>query len=316
MDEVKKFGFLVSIILMTLAVGAFGENAQAEETTNKPITMAYYRTWRDVTMPHDANSNLPDNNVIAMTDLPDGLDIVSLFHYVKPGTNESKFWQTVKDVYVPTLHQRGTKVIKTVDISEIYNVPSVGSMPSQVEYDLYAQALIDKHLTPYNLDGLDIDMESYLSAAQEEKATNMFKYLNQKLKQDESKLLIYDTNKDNHTLFTKIANYVDYLFIQAYGRSPQSLDKTWSTYKNVIPSTKFVPGITFPEEQDQNRWYDAYEPFATSNAYLYAKWQPKDGPKGGMFIYAVDRDGKKYGDDSITKTDFSWTNRIIDNVKN
>lgn len=34
-----------------------------------------------------------------------------------------------------------------------------------------------------------------------------------------------------------------------------------------------------------------------------------------MFVYAIDRDGKKFGDDTITKTDFSWTKRLTDTMK-
>lgn len=87
-----------------------------------PVFMAYYRTWRDVKMPHNANSDLPDPNVIAMTDLPYGVDIVSLFHYVDPSKNidQSEFWNTVRDVYVPALHERGTKVIRTIGIDEFF----------------------------------------------------------------------------------------------------------------------------------------------------------------------------------------------------
>lgn len=312
----KKVMLIISFIFIGMFIEMFNLTTHAE-TRHQPITMAYYRIWRDITMPKNANSDLPYENVISMTDLPSGLDIVSLFHYVKPGTNQEKFWQTVHDVYVPTLHKRGTKVIKTLGIEEIYDVPSKQQTPTQKEYDDYAQKLIETHLIPYNLDGLDIDMEAHLTSSQEEKAIHVIYSLNRKLKQETShpKLLIYDTNQDNHYLFKEIASQIDYLFLQAYGRDTKSLDQTWQTYRNTISATKFVPGITFPEEQDQNRWYDAYEPFKTSNAYLYAKWQPIDGPKGGMFIYAIDRDGKKYGDDTITKTDFSWTNRIIDTIK-
>ena len=313
----KKANVLLLASLLLFSCLIFPIGAKAESNQQEPIMMAYYRTWRDVTMPHDANSNLPDANVTAMTDIPENLDIVSVFHYVKPGTDQMKFWNTLRDTYVPTLHQRGTKVVRTIDISELLKVPHVGTKPTEAEYDRYADELIATNLTPWNLDGLDVDMESTLTSSQEEMAAGVFKALGKKLgpTSGTGKLLIYDTNKDNHSLYTKVAQYTDYLFLQAYGRNPSLLDKTWDTYKNTISPQQFLPGVSFPEEQDKNRWDDTIEPYETSRAYSYAKWNPKEGPKGGMFVYAIDRDGKKFGDDTITKTDFSWTKRLTDTMK-
>lgn len=303
-----------SIITASPSTSAVNEVTEAQKA---PIMMAYYRTWRDITMPHDANSTLPYPNVTAMTDIPEEVDIVSVFHYVKPGTDEQLFWDTLRDTYVPILHERQTKVIRTIDIRELYNVPSMGTMPTSKEYDDHAQTLIDKYLTPYNLDGLDIDMEENLTQEKETKAFGVFEALSKRLgpMSNSGKLLIYDTNKDNHSLFKKVAPFCDYLFLQAYGRDPGRLDSTWATYRNTIFPDQFLPGISFQEELGAN-WADTQEPFETSRAYKYAVWQPEDGPKGGMFIYAIDRDGKEYGDNTITETDFSWTKKLIDVLKN
>ncbi|WII36789.1 EndoS/ChiA family endoglycosidase [Paenibacillus thiaminolyticus] len=303
-----------SIITASPSTSAVNEVTEAQKA---PIMMAYYRTWRDITMPHDANSTLPYPNVTAMTDIPAEVDIVSVFHYVKPGTDEQLFWDTLRDTYVPILHERQTKVIRTIDIRELYNVPSMGTMPTSKEYDDHAQTLIDKYLTPYNLDGLDIDMEENLTQEKETKAFGVFEALSKRLgpMSNSGKLLIYDTNKDNHSLFKKVAPFCDYLFLQAYGRDPGRLDSTWATYRNTIFPDQFLLGISFQEELGAN-WADTQEPFETSRAYKYAVWQPEDGPKGGMFIYAIDRDGKEYGDNTITETDFSWTKKLIDVLKN
>lgn len=314
----KKSYYLLTLVFCILGLSVLPIYSSAVSVSSEePIMMAYYRTWRDVTMPHDANSNLPDENVTAMTDIPENVDIVSVFHYVNPGTNQQKFWDTLKDSYVPTLHARGTRVIRTIDIRELLNVTHAGTKPTEAEYDAYAQKLIATYLTPWNLDGLDIDMESTLTASQEEMATGVFKALAKYLgpKSNSGKLLIYDTNKDNHTLFKNVAAYCDYLFLQAYGRSTSSLNRTWDTYKQSITTNQFLPGISFPEEQDRNIWNDTIEPYETSRAYSYAMWNPKDGAKGGMFVYAIDRDGKQYGDDTITKTNFSWTKRLINTMK-
>nr|WP_242069744.1 hypothetical protein [Paenibacillus dendritiformis] len=192
-----------------------------------------------------------------------------------------------------------------------------GTVTFEIQDDDHAQSLIDKYLTPYNLDGLDIDMEETLTQEKETKAFGVFEALSKRLgpMSNSGKLLIYDTNKDNHSLFKKVAPFCDYLFLQAYGRDPGRLDSTWATYKNTIFPDQLLPGISFQEELGAN-WGDTQEPFETSRAYKYAVWQPEDGPKGGMFIYAIDRDGKEYGDNTITKTDFSWTKKLIDVLKN
>ncbi|WP_268624690.1 endo-beta-N-acetylglucosaminidase [Paenibacillus alvei] len=324
MKKTSMLLLLSAVLILSLVSGSIVSANPSTSLTNEltkgqksPVMMAYYRTWRDVTMPHDANSTLPDPNVTAMTDIPEEVDIVSVFHYVNPGTDEQLFWDTLRDTYVPTLHERQTKVIRTIDIRELYNVPSMGKTPTSKEYDDYAQSLIDKYVTPYNLDGLDIDMEETLTQEKETKAFGTFEALSKRLGpvSNSGKLLIYDTNKDNHSLFKKVAPFCDYLFLQAYGRTPSRLDTTWATYKRTISPDQFLPGISFQEELGAN-WGDAQEPFETSRAYKYATWQPKDGPKGGMFIYAIDRDGKVYGDNTITKTDFSWTKRLIDVMRN
>lgn len=288
--------------------------AAGTQENQEPIMMAYYRTWRDVTMPSDANSNLPDKNVTSMLDLPKELDIVSVFHYVKPGTDQQKYWDTLKNTYVPELHARGTKLVRTIDISELLKVPAQnGQKPTTADYEKYAEKLLATYVTPWNLDGLDVDMETNLTSDQIEVATGVFKALSTKLGPQSAtgKLLIYDTNQTNHALFKKVAPYCDYLFLQAYGGSIARLDRTWESYKESITPQQFLPGISFPEEQDHNKWDDTIEPYETSRAYSYAMWSPKDGAKGGMFVYGVDRDGKTFGDDTISKTDFSWTKRLM-----
>ncbi|KAM3547873.1 hypothetical protein ARSEF4850_009752 [Beauveria asiatica] len=43
----------------------------------------------------------------------------------------------------------------------------------------------------------------------------------------------------------------------------------------------------------------------------YAKWQPSGATKGGIFSYAIDRDGVPIGDDKLQPTDFTWTRKLI-----
>lgn len=288
----------------------------------KPVMMAYYRTWRDVAMPSDSNTDLPDPNVIRMTDIPADIDIVSVFHYVRPGTDQQGFWDTLRDDYVPTLHERGQKVVLTVDYSALLKIQDEtgkdSSTLTETDYRTFAENFVAERLTPWNLDGLDVDMEEpSLTDSQIEILTNVMKELSKALEIEEGsdKLLIYDTNQENHPLFKKIAPYISYVFVQAYGREVSSLDKTWDGYKEDISSTQFLFGISFPEERDHNKWDDTVGEYEESRAYKYAIWQPEGGEKGGFFVYAIDRDGKEYGDDTITETEFSWTKRLTETLQ-
>ncbi|CAM3435652.1 InlB B-repeat-containing protein [Erysipelothrix anatis] len=323
---VKRFSLIMFIVLMGMGslipIHAQTRGVGPEMNYDEPIMMAYYRTWRDAAMPHDSNSNLPDENVIKMTDLPAEIDIVSVFHYVNPGTDQDLFWETLKNEYVPTLHERGQRVVRTLDYKELLKIKTTTGKDSttltDADYHAFAQSLIDTYMTPWNLDGLDVDMETNLNSEEVAVISNVFIQLSDilQIKEGSDKLLIYDTNKDNHDLFREIAPHISYLFIQAYGRNPQSLDRTWETYQSDISSTRVLFGVSFYEEQDNTNWNDALgkfseEKYLASRAYQYAKWQPKNGEKGGMFVYAVDRDGKDYRENTISETDFAWTKRMM-----
>lgn len=70
-----------------------------------PLMMAYYRTWRDVTVPENANSNLPDKNVMSMDQLPQGVDVAMVFD--AGATQGTAFWDTLREHYLPKLHKQG-----------------------------------------------------------------------------------------------------------------------------------------------------------------------------------------------------------------
>lgn len=283
----------------------------------KPIMMAYYRTWRDAMIP-DRDENGVNRNEIKMTDLPHDIDIVSVFHAIESDEDVTPFFEELKNNYVPTLHARGQKLVRTLDYSVLLEVKGDKKLEeiTKEDYRNFAQGLIDEYMTPWNLDGLDVDMETELNKEQEEILKNVIIELSDLLdiQNSDEKLLIYDTNKDNHPLFPQIAPYISYLFIQAYGRPVERLDTTWETYKGDIAPEKTLFGISFYEERDKNNWRDASGPYEESRAYHYAKWQPEEGQKGGLFVYAIDRDGKKDGDDTITMTDFSWTKKLIETI--
>lgn len=279
----------------------------------EPLTMAYYRTWRDVTVPQSANSNLPDPNVTRMTDLPPEIDVAMVFD--AGATADTDYWRALRDEYVPELHARGTRVAYTLWIDKL----AKADIPlTDQAYRDYAQKLVDTYVTPYGLDGIDIDVESYPTGDDLTRAIGVFHALGDLLgpTSGSDKILIFDTNQDGSTpLFTAVSSKVSYVLLQAYGRGAAGMQSTWNTFADKIAPCQFLPGFSFTEEQDRTHWGDAegiYDPATApgSTAYEYATWQPEGGTKGGFFAYAVDRDGKVWGDDSITPTSFTWMKNL------
>ncbi len=276
--------------------------------------MAYYRTWRDVTVPQNANSNLPYPNVTRMSDLPAEIDVAMVFD--AGATANTDYWRTLRDTYVPALHAQGTKVVYTLWLERL----AKAKIPlTEDAYRAYAKELVDSFVTPYGLDGIDIDVESYPEGDELTRAIGVFNALGKLIgpKSGTDKLFIFDTNQHGGTpLFKAVHGNVSFVLLQAYGRGTWGMQGTWNTFSDKIAACQFLPGFSFPEEQDSTRWGDAegiYDPAKapSSNAYKFATWQPEGGsPKGGFFAYAVDRDGKAWGDDTITPTQFSWMKNL------
>lgn len=281
------------------------------QCSSEPQYFAYYRTWRDKYASWPGSENEPENpalNTQRMDDIPAGTDVAFVFNnYV---SDDSAFWDVLRDEYVPNLHAQGTKVVRTVDIGVILDAPTADTPAA---YTAAADAILQKYVRADGLDGLDIDMERTLTTAQITRVAGVFEALSHHLgpQSGTDDLLIYDTNQPGtHPLTPKVAPYLSYLLVQSYGRSVSSLQTTWNQYAPYIAPCRYLIGFSFYEERGTN-WGDTAEPFATSRAAQYAAWQPTGARKGGIFSYAVDRDGKVPGDDTITASTFSWSTRLI-----
>ncbi|KHN94104.1 chitinase [Metarhizium album ARSEF 1941] len=264
------------------------------------IMAAYFRSWRDI-------ASNPDVNKVSMNDLPDCLDIAFVF---PEGSETDAFYTALKEKYVPTLRGRGTKVVRSINVGELLN-SNYSNTPAG--YQKLAEHILQTFVTVYDLDGLDVDVERDLYGSQLEQATGVFEALSKSLgpRSKTGKLLIYDTNRDGDTpLFQAVNSTIDYVLVQSYGRDPSSTQHTFDTYKPYITGQQYLIGFSFYEEHGAD-WGDAVAPMQTSRAYQYAQWQPAGGRKGGIFSYAVDRDGVPPGDDAIVPTDFSWTRGLI-----
>lgn len=303
-------------VAQEVPAGPAAQTAQVGNTAHcqaEPLTMAYYRTWRDVTVPESANSNLPDKNVTRMSDLPPEIDVAMVFD--AGDTADTDYWATLRDEYMPALHAQGTRAVYTLWIDKLANadIPLTNDA-----YREYAQQLVDTYVTPYGLDGIDIDVESSPRGDGLTRAIGVFNALGEIIgpRSGTDKIFIYDTNQTGSTdLFEAVSSNISFVLLQAYGRGGATLQSTWNTFADDIAPCQFLPGFSFPEEQDRTHWGDAegiYDPATApqSTAYEYATWQPENGTKGGFFAYAVDRDGKVWGDDSITPTAFTWMKNL------
>ncbi|WP_446681881.1 EndoS/ChiA family endoglycosidase [Corynebacterium diphtheriae] len=112
-----------------------------------------------------------------------------------------------------------------------------------------------------------------------------------------------------------VAELVDYVLPQTYKSGGAEIDQLWNASRNTLSSCQFVPGYAHPEEGDTvNRFETAIGDVDSSKAMEVAAWQPAGGEKGGAFVYAIDRDGRTYGEDdlnNVKETDFSFTKRGV-----
>lgn len=270
-----------------------------------PLMMSYYRTWRDIA----ADIDTPNLNQNVMSELPQGVDVAFVFN--SEGAEKTDYFSVLRDTYVPALHAQGTKLVRTLGTHVLLDIPVPATAAG---YDQIAQDLIADYVTVDGLDGLDIDMEQDLSPAQVDHFASIVQALGSYLgpQGEDGTLLIYDTNRDgDEPVFAKVAPYISYVLVQSYGRSVGGLQTTWDSYAPHISSCQYLIGFSFYEERGAY-WGDTLEPFDTSRAASYAKWEPTGGQKGGIFSYAVDRDWKAQGDDTLTATDYPWTRALIE----
>ncbi len=282
----------------THATGAALQKIVDYKKGDHQLMAGYFRSWRDT-----AGSTV---NKVSMLDLPDCLDIAFVF---PEGDEADAFWTALKDTYVPALHKRGTKVVRSVGIAQLINTDWDNTPDGW-------QGLADdlmKKVDDFGLDGLDIDVEQSLNSDQLKQATGVFNALSKKLgpKSGTGKLLIFDTNMDgSQPLWRNVYPTISHVLIQSYGRSISGLQNTYNSFSRYISSKQYLIGFSFYEENGAN-WGDTTTPMTSSRAWQYAKWQPSGATKGGIFSYAVDRDGVAIGDNKLQPTDFTWTRKLI-----
>ncbi|WP_193103154.1 endo-beta-N-acetylglucosaminidase [Brachybacterium sp. FME24] len=266
-----------------------------------PLEFAYFRTWHDRAVdPSRPNS---------IGEIPPEIDLVFVFPDYTP--DDSPFWGILRDEYVPTLHDRGTRAVRTTDIRAVLD-PAFPDTPQGHRDN--AEHLVETLVDAHGLDGLDIDMERSLDGAETARAVGVFQELSRLIgpQSGTDRLFIYDTNRDGTVpLFRATAECFDFVLVQSYGRAVSSLHGTWDTFAPHIDSEQYLIGFSFYEENDNwNEWNDTSEPFEESRAVAFADWQPEGAVKGGVFSYAVDRDGVAFKDDTISQTNYEWSKAL------
>lgn len=306
--------YLASLLLATLLfLLGTGSVTFADENTQ---FMGYYRAWRDIEM-KGVNTDLTDENWLTMTDIPYGIDIINVFSYIPKGQEEKAkpFFERLKYEYVPNLHSRGVKITKAIDYTELLKINYVGFEPTPSEYDEFANFLLNEHVRPYGIDGLDIDMEIEPTKGQIKIANGVIHALSSYIGPlaNNNSVFVYDTNGSNIAAFIEVADAFTYLGYQQYGSDEQRTEKAVADYSGVLSKRKFMPGLTFPEERDVNRWHDTGEPYEESNIYKVAHYV-KNQELFGMFLFALDRDGRTYDEVDINRiraSNFLWTKTAI-----
>ncbi|PSL48090.1 hypothetical protein CLV51_102952 [Chitinophaga niastensis] len=272
-NALQKLSTKTSSVVNKVLQGSF-DSLIAYKKRPHQLMAGYYRTWGD----HVTDSNYKTR----MTDLPDSVDLVSVFTDYTPVGNP--YWDTLKYTYVPYLHARGTKVFFTGGYYANASTDAAG-------LNTWVQGIMSK-INEYNYDGYDIDIESTASGKTLKDQIATFKALSQYLgpKSGTGKLLIYDTNQNGNALMAGIKSYVNYVFQQAYWRTASSLTGTFNTYAPYISPNQYLVGVSY----EDGTGYQAGQMPA------YASWQPTQGTKGGVFAYGIDMEGPNSGRNYVT----------------
>lgn len=150
---------------------------------------------------------------------------------------------------------------------------------------------------------------------------------------DKSRLFIMDSTymAEKNPLIERGAPYINLLLVQVYGSQGEkgvfqndtklvtdTPEERWQGYSKYIRPEQYMIGFSFYEERagSGNLWYDINSrkdedkangintDITGTRAERYARWQPKTGGvKGGIFSYAVDRDGVAHQPKQIAEKD-------------
>lgn len=275
---------------------------------NSALFAAYFRAWRDT---------------VTLDDIPNFVNILAI---MANDEVPASFWQNLP-AQIQALQRRGIKVVRTVFLPALYQsnhrdteitAPLTPFDATEQGCQQRAASIEREYLAGYGYDGLVIDVNNDITGENLTKAAGVFHALARTWGRNGTFLIFdHDIVMAQTHLLPLVAGDISYYFMDAYGMSEQERADRWSLAAQYVPVTKFVPGFSFPEERGP-RWSDVSPTVDSSRAAQLARWQPAgpDGPrKAGVFAYAIDRDGKKEGDDSLERTHFTVSQHITTIMK-
>jgi hexosaminidase len=313
-DKTIYLKYLMSVLLLPLILLFFllpkGASAAENEQTNTHF-MTYYRVWQDKNIVGKADDK-PGSHWMTMHDIPYGLDIVNVFGGIPD--NDENFYNILKNEYAPELHARGVTLIRGVMYPELLKVPMAGVTPTQAEIDAYAKTLYENLVVRGGLDGIDIDMEQHPTAEQVKISDAVINALSKYVgpKANNGTTFVYDTNGETMPPFKNVSDCFDYLGYQQYGGTTSRTENMINNYSPYLTKDQIIPGLAFAEAGGAD-WGDTHGDYENSHMYNIAKYV-HDQQLGGMFVYAIDRDGKTasgFDDLNNSPSNFLWTKTVM-----
>lgn len=265
------------------ALSAASDSAlRAYKSSAHQLMVGYYRTWGDSLVSSTAGAP-------SMMDMPDSVDILCNFANYTPSS--SPYWNALRTQYIPTLHNKGTKIVNTTSLPNTSDTSYSNHYANNSSgYAAWAQATYNNYVY-WGYDGIDLDVESNPTGSTLNADVGLVNALSQYFgpKSTTGKLLVYDTNQQgSNNLFTKVYTDISYVFFQAYWQQTSYLTSTFNSYASYISPGKFIPLVDFEDGSGdgQNSNYN-YNPV---QIYQWAAWQPTQGLKGGCGSYGIDNE--------------------------
>ncbi|WBV55441.1 glycosyl hydrolase family 18 protein [Chryseobacterium daecheongense] len=254
-----------------------------------------------------------------LRDIPDGVDIVNLFHRFlglsnlkrgdripgATGEDAKTLTEIISDVQF--LKKRGTVVIQTQFANEIFENykderKTVKFKNTPEDYDAYAKKVSDS-LTKWGIDGVDLDLEpgytdAGFNAGDWELYIKAFaKYFGPG--SNSGKLLIIDTNVGLSELGVSSATLskIDLIYIQDYWGSEASTDNKIDGYIQAGFPKKNILLISADFESSYSYSNDSQGPLRLKKYYNSTKYQAKAGGYGAYgFNFDKKQDYKIYSE--------------------
>ena len=283
-----------------------------------PVLAGYYRAWHD-------NCGKPKRGSISLGDVPADLDLVSI---ITNGEVDDDFWVALP-AYIEKLHAQGTKVVRTLfldclyqdayeDCGKVHTFARLGAENGGP--DRRADEIIANYLEPFDYDGLVIDVDHEPESEQMAAVAEVFHALAKKWGPGSasSRLMIFDQDilLPQTSLIAQVFHDCSYYFADTYGMDVRRIQGLFEQVRDFVPASKFVTGFSFYEEGGP-RWGDVTYPIEGSRVKDLLSWHPFDSNRtGGLFAYAIDRDGVAQGDDRLRRTDFKTMHYLKEELEN